>query len=83
MLWHKRLSHICREMIEKLIKDDILPSLDFDELGTCVDCIRGKFTKIKKKGATRSSNVLETIHTDISGPFSPTICGYRYFYQFH
>ena len=77
MLWHKRLGHISRERVERLTKVDILPSLNFDDLGTCVDCIRGKFIKKKKKGATRSSNLLEIIHTDISGPLSSTICSNR------
>jgi len=34
-----------------------------------VDCIKGKQTKHAKKGATRSSQLLEIIHTDIYGPF--------------
>ena len=40
-----------------------------------MDCIREKFTKIKKKGATRSSDLLETIHTDISEPLTSITCG--------
>ncbi|KAL6318317.1 hypothetical protein AAG906_039409 [Vitis piasezkii] len=35
----------------------------------------GKLTKTKKKGATRSQNLLEIVHTDISGPNSTTLCG--------
>ena len=82
MLWHKRLGHISRERVERLIKDNILPTLDFSDLETCIDCCRGKLTKIKKKGSTRSSNLLEVIHTDISGPYSPTICSNKYFITF-
>ncbi|RDX60319.1 hypothetical protein CR513_61540, partial [Mucuna pruriens] len=52
----------------------ILPSLIFDDLVTYVDCIRGKFAKTKKKCAIRSSDLLEIIHTNISGPLIPTIC---------
>ena len=64
MLWHKHLSHISKERIQKLIKDDILISLDFGDLDTCVDCIRGKLTKTMKKSATRSGDLLEVIvHT--------------------
>ena len=33
------------------------------------DCIKGKQTKHTKKGATRSTKLLEIIHTDIYGPF--------------
>ena len=57
VLWHKRLGHISRERVERLTKTNILPSLNFDDLGTCADCIKRRFTKTKKKGATRSSDL--------------------------
>ena len=57
MLWHKRLGHISKERIQRLIKDNILVSLDFGDLDTCVDCIRGKLTKTRKKSATRSGGL--------------------------
>ena len=34
-----------------------------------MDCIKDKQTKHTKKGATRSTQLLEIIHTDICGPF--------------
>jgi hypothetical protein len=40
-LWCYRLSHISRG-VERLIKDDILPSLDFSNSDYCIDCIKGK-----------------------------------------
>ena len=43
--------------------------MDFTDLNVCIDCIKGKQTKHTKKGATRSSQLLEIIHTDICGPF--------------
>ena len=46
-----------------------LPNLDFTNLGVCMDCIKGKQTKHTKKGATRSTKLLEIIHMDICGPF--------------
>jgi len=54
-LWHKRLGHISRESKERLIKNEILPDLDFTDLNICVDCIKGKQTKHTKKRATRST----------------------------
>ena len=82
MLWHKRLGHISKERMERLVKVEILPSLDFSDFNTCVDCIRGKLTKSTRKGSTRSDGILELIHTDISGPLSSTICGNKYFITF-
>ena len=43
-LWHKSLGHIYRQRMERLIKDEILPNLDFSDFDICVDCIKGKLT---------------------------------------
>ena len=56
---------------------------DFTDLDICVDCIKGKQTKHTKKGATRSSKLLEIIHTDICRPFDvPSFGGEKYFITF-
>ena len=80
-LWHKRLGHISKDRVERLIKTNILPALKND-LEICVDCCRGKMTKIRKKTAVRSSDLLEVIHTDISGPYVSTLCRNLYFITF-
>lgn len=72
MLWHKRLGHISKQRIERLLFEGILNSLDFSEFGTCIECIKGKQTNIKKLGSYRTSDVLEVIHIDICGPFPMT-----------
>ncbi|KAK9072512.1 hypothetical protein SSX86_008946 [Deinandra increscens subsp. villosa] len=82
MLWHQRLGHISRDRMSKLVKDEILPNLDFTDFETCVECIKGKMAKGNKKGATRSSNLLEIIHTDISGPYPDGITGHNSFITF-
>jgi hypothetical protein len=63
------LGHISRGRIERLVKESILPPLEFSDLNQCVDCIKGKYVKQSKKGAKRSTGVLEIIQTDICGPF--------------
>ena len=79
-LWHKRLGHISRERMERLIKNEILPYLDFMDLNICVGCIKGKQAKHTKKGTTRSTQLLEIMHTDIYGPFDVSSFGKkRYF----
>ena len=80
-LWHKRLGHISKDRVERLIKTNILPALKND-LEICVDCCRGKMTKIRKKTAVRSSDLLDVIHTDISGPYTTTLCRNFYFITF-
>jgi len=44
MLWHRRLGHISRPRIERLIKEGILHDLDFSDFDTYVDCVKGKLT---------------------------------------
>jgi methyl coenzyme M reductase subunit C-like uncharacterized protein (methanogenesis marker protein 7) len=68
-LWHSHLGHISRGRIERLIKEEILHSLDFSNFDECIKSIKGKFVKQIKKGAARSTGILELIHTDICGPF--------------
>ena len=46
-----------------------------------MDCIKGKQTKNSKKGANRSSDILEIIHTDICSP-NVDSHGQRYFISF-
>ena len=58
ILWHKRLGHISRERMERLVKDGILVSLDFFDFNFCVGCIKGKYTKIKKNDAIRATKLL-------------------------
>ena len=66
------------------MKSEILPQLDFSDWDVCLDCIKGKQTKyISKNPATRSSQLLELIHTDICGPFdAPSFGGEKYFITF-
>lgn len=82
-LWHKRLGHISKSRVERLVSDGILDSLDFSDFDVCVECIKGKQTKIKKYGAHRTTDVLELIHTDICGPFPMASWnGQQYFITF-
>ncbi|XP_060974782.1 uncharacterized protein LOC133039825 [Cannabis sativa] len=79
-LWHKRLGHISRNRVERLVSDGILDSINFSDFDVCIECIKGKQTKTKKLGAKRATDVLELIHTDIYGPFpTPSWNGQRYF----
>jgi len=58
--------------------------LDFTDLEICVDCIKGKQTKhTVNKETTRSSQLLEIIHTNICGPFDVlSFGGEKYFITF-
>ena len=58
-LWHKRLGHISKRRIERLVSDGILDSLDFADFEICTNCIKGKQTNTRRFGANRATNVLE------------------------
>jgi hypothetical protein len=80
-LWHRRLGHISRGRIERLVKESILPPLEFSE--QCIDCIKGKYIKQIKKNTKRSARILKIIHMDICGPFSiAAVDGYDSFIIF-
>ncbi|PRQ48851.1 putative RNA-directed DNA polymerase [Rosa chinensis] len=64
-LWHKRLGHISKQRLQELVKQDILPALDFTDFETCVDCLKGKMTNARNTGSKRSEQMLDLIHTDI------------------
>ncbi|GJY00491.1 UBN2_2 domain-containing protein [Tanacetum coccineum] len=74
--------HISRDRMNRLMKDEVLPNLDFSDFEKYVECIKGKMTKGNKKGATRSTGLLELIHTDICGPFPLGIGGHKSFITF-
>uniref|UniRef100_A0A2N9IDU9 Integrase catalytic domain-containing protein n=1 Tax=Fagus sylvatica TaxID=28930 RepID=A0A2N9IDU9_FAGSY len=75
MLWHRRLGHISRERMERLTRNGILDSLDFSDFHTCVDCVKGKLTRARKKGATRTEielkqeKKIKIVRSDRGGEF--------------
>ena len=65
--------------MEKLIKDGILPDLNFLDFDTFIDCIKGKLTT----KVDRCTELLRVIHTDICGAFTPpAMGGHKYFIMF-
>lgn len=54
LLCDKHLRHISKERIEQLVKHEILELL-CDDLIVCIDCLKGKFTKLRNKYANRFS----------------------------
>lgn len=41
-LWHKPLGHITKNIVERLVSDEILESIDFTNFDVCVEYIKGK-----------------------------------------
>ena len=78
------MGHISKGRIERLVKNEILPPLEFSDIEKCIDSIKGKYVKkIKKNGAIHSTGTLEIIHTDVCGPFPvKSVDGYDSFITF-
>ena len=52
-------------------------------LGSCIECAKGKQTTMRKYTTNRMKDILELIHTGISGPFPiATRNGHVYFISF-
>ena len=70
--------------MERLIKDEIISNLDFSNIDTYVDCIKGKLTvKVRNAKIDRCIELLGVIHTYICRPFTHlAIGGYKYFITF-
>lgn len=84
-LWHHRLGHLGEENLLKLARMNMVKGIPEKLTGekvrnNCVGCAQGKQHK-KPFGERRdkTSNLLELVHTDVMGPFSPmSIGGKRY-----
>ena len=83
-LWHSRLGHINEKCLEKLHKDGLLSSFDFESYDACESCLLGKMTKASFTGhSVRASDLLGIIHSDVCGPMSTQARGgYSYFITF-
>jgi hypothetical protein len=83
-IWHCRLGHINEKHIERLHKDDLLNSFDFESFDTCESCLLGKMTKAPFTcQIERASDLLGLVQTNVCGPMSSvTRCGFLYFITF-
>ena len=75
-LWHCRLGHIGKNRIERLHKDGLLNSFDYETIETCESCLIGKMTKAPFVGQSqRASELLGLVHTYVCGPMNSTARG--------
>jgi hypothetical protein len=83
-IWHCRLGHINETRIQKLHRNGLLDSFDFELFKKCESCLLGKMTKAPFTGKSeRAKDLLELIHTDVCGPMSINARGnFSYFITF-
>jgi hypothetical protein len=87
-LWHRRLGHIGKDLLEQAIKGNIADGLVIDNdaplLLHCELCIVGKHhaDTFPKKALHRATRLLQRIHSDVHMVPVPTSSGYRYWVTF-
>jgi hypothetical protein len=70
-IWYCHLDHINEKGIEKLHKDGIVSSFDFESFDACESCLLGKMTKMHFIGQNeRENDLLGLVHTNVCGPMS-------------
>ena len=88
-LWHHRLAHIQPVDIKSMQNSHAVRGLeissDISNSKVCSGCALGKAhrTAVPKKSHSRSTKLLQVIHSDVSGPIEvPSLGGSRYFVTF-
>lgn len=84
-LWHRRLAHVNKETVRKMITAKQLSDIINPKTDTCIECREGKQTRssFKNDGGLDFANKKgEVIFSDIVGPLPPTQYGERYFISF-
>jgi hypothetical protein len=83
-IWHCHLGHINEKHIERLHKDGLLSSFDFESFETCESCLIEKMTKAPfTSQSERVNDLLGLVHTHVCGPMSSVDRGgFQYFITF-
>lgn len=87
-LWHKRLGHLNKGTLKRMISEKIVEGLDMnvktDDTPICGPCQVGKQTRNSFPGHfNRDVSNGEVTHSDLCGPIAVTSCGgARYFVTF-
>ena len=85
--WHRALGHVNFRYLSKLVNSKLvegLPEKLENDLLTCANCIESKMSKVPfKNDRSKTSEILELIHTDLNGPHRTTgYGGEKYFLTF-
>jgi hypothetical protein len=87
-LWHRRLGHIGKDLLEKVIRGKLASGLHLNSdaplLVHCKPCIVGKHhaNPFPAKASHRATRMLERVHSDLHMVPTATASGYRYWMTF-
>jgi hypothetical protein len=85
-LWHQRLGHVRMTDLQNLVRTNSITGIKVPhtKLGKhtsikCQTCVMAKFNRAKFKARERTEEVMHTLHSDITGPWStPSLGGGLY-----
>ena len=80
--WHSRFAHLSTKMITYMSNNGIVEGLDLKSSTTtnaCTPCNLANLRRNSFKKVQHEINALDIIHSDICGPFEPTLGGKKYF----
>lgn len=88
-VWHERFAHVDPSVIQNMVNNNVVSGVEIQDSNAsemkCEGCVLGKGhrTPIPKKSSSRSSKILELVHSDVNGPLeTPSMGGSRYFITF-
>lgn len=82
-LWHSRLCHINKKLVNNLSKLGMIPKVDLNNFEKCTSCSQAKIIKSSHKSVVRITTILELIHSDLCEMDGTlTRNGKRYFITF-
>jgi hypothetical protein len=78
-LWHRRMAHLHHGALRSLREIVMsMPQFNVEHQEVCKGCALGKYTKtVFPSSDSRSSRVLDLIHTDVCGPMPCVSLGGR------
>lgn len=81
-LWHRRLGHPSSKVLTKMLQIKALG--ETAQVQPCISCIEAKQKRdpFPNHYTQRSQRILEIVHADVCGPFSPTPSDQRYIVSF-
>lgn len=88
-VWHERFAHVNPTTIADMVDNNVVTGVRIQKSASgnmdCDGCVLGKAHRaiIPKKSFTRSTQILQLVHSDVNGPLeTPSLGGSRYFITF-
>ncbi|KAG8365801.1 hypothetical protein BUALT_Bualt17G0009600 [Buddleja alternifolia] len=72
-LWHKRLGHVSKERLERLVKNEILPNLNFTDLGNAKFIENGEVSRSANKQLVDINEIRVDVPSPINIPTSTIV----------